>query len=311
MNQPDINELLEKIKRKEAVIPGIWDPVFKSVMMNCRNYLTDIIHQVTKIPKNYIEKHLVIKNTEHPINRVQEKRGTSDLIVEIKENHIILEMNAFYYSGLVDKNLSYVEKLSIHNMKTGEDYPRKDKIIEINFDLERNKLFPESNKIIHEFCFMETEEHFIYSNHLTIYHIDLEKIWKRYYNKEKGMNRFEKEMLLLMITDIKELIILSRGDDTMEEAKKQLTDLSDSYELFTEYEREEMRKKEEAAIARYRLEQATEEGMKKGLEQGLQQGLEQGIEQGIEQGKKLAQQELIQKLKDQGIDPEIIKKLEE
>lgn len=138
---------------------------------------------------------------------------------------------------------------------------------------------------------MEKEEHFIYSNHLTIYHIDLEKIWKRYYNKEKGMNRFEKEMLLLMITDIKELTILSRGDDTMEEAKKQLPDLSDSYELFTEYEREEMRKKEEAAIARYRLEQE--------------------FEKGITEGKKLAQQELIQKLKDQGIDPEIIKKIEE
>ena len=117
----------------------------------------------------------------------------------------------------------------------------------------------------------DKEEHFLYSEHITIYHIDLEKIRKKYYNKDKEIDRFEKEMLLLMETDKKVLSELSKGDETMEEAKKKLEDLSNG-ELFTEYEREQMKEAEERAIKRYELKMAREEGLKQGKEEGLEQG---------------------------------------
>ena len=270
LSKIEVEEVLTKIKKKEAVIPGIWDPVFKTILMECPNYLSDIIYQVTKIPKEYIEENLVFKNTEYPIDSFDEKKRISDVVVEIKENHIILEMNAHYYEGLMDKNLSYVEKLSSITMKIGAEYPRREKIIEINFDVERNRSFPESEKTIYEFGLYEKEEHFLYSEHITIYHIDLEKIRKKYYNKDKEIDRFEKEMLLLMETDKEVLSELSKGDETMEEAKKKLEDLSNG-ELFTEYEREQMKEAEERAIKRYELKMAREEGKEEGLEQAHQE----------------------------------------
>ena len=116
----------------------------------------------------------------------------------------------------------------------------------------------------------DKEEHFLYSEHITIYHIDLEKIRKKYYNKDKKIDRFEKEMLLLMETDKEVLSELSKGDETMEEAKRKLEDLSNG-ELFTEYEREQMKEAEERAIKRYELKVAREEGKEEGLEQAHQE----------------------------------------
>ena len=57
----------------------------------------------------------------------------------------------------------------------------------------------------------------------------------------------------------------------MEEAKKKLEDLSNG-ELFTEYEREQMKEAEERAIKRYELKMAREEGLQQGKEEGLEQG---------------------------------------
>ena len=126
----------------------------------------------------------------------------------------------------------------------------------------------------------DKEEHFLYSEHITIYHIDLEKIRKKYYNKDKEIDRFEKEMLLLMETDKEVLSELSKGDETMEEAKKKLEDLSNG-ELFTEYEREQMKEAEERAIKRYELKMAREEGVEQGKLETAKKMKEQGIDWNI------------------------------
>lgn len=283
-NKQELEELKRKVERGEAIIPGVYDPVFKAIMMTQRDYLIDIIHHITGIEIPYLKEHLRYKNPEHPIQRVGEKESRSDLIVEVKNSQIILEMNTKYYQALLDKNLSYAQKLNVSKMLKGEEYPSNQQVIEINFDLVSIPKFPKSDKIIRKFQMLEVEEHYVYTDHFVIYHVDLEKIFKKYYNERKEVDELGKELLVLMATDKEELKKLSEGNNRMEEVKKAIETLSNNQDLVTEYEKEQWDKWEQAMIKK----EAIEQGRQEGIQQGIQQGIEQGIERGVKEvAKKL------------------------
>ena len=145
--------------KKDKVIPATFDPVFKALLTSeeCREYLADLIHIVTKIPKKDIVDNIVIKNSEHMNNNANEKRKISDLIVDVLNNRINLEMNKEYYEGLFSKNNAYQHKIASEQFLSGESYLEEKKIIQINFDMFTK--FDE-RKII-KFMIMDTERHII------------------------------------------------------------------------------------------------------------------------------------------------------
>ena len=59
------NIIIEKYRQEGLVVPGVYDKVFKAIMQDraCRQYLVEIIHELTKLPKEYINENMVIKNT--------------------------------------------------------------------------------------------------------------------------------------------------------------------------------------------------------------------------------------------------------
>ena len=131
------------------VIPAIYDKVFKSIMMGNKEFLADIISGISGIEKEEIMDNLVFKNVEYPIGNIEEKRKTSDLIVEVKNNIINVEMNRVYYKGLSKKNEKYIAKIYTVFEDKGETF------IQINIDN-----FNKTKRIITKYEMMdkETEE---------------------------------------------------------------------------------------------------------------------------------------------------------
>lgn len=97
--------IIKKYKEEGLLIPGVFDKAFKSVMqeISCKCYLVEIINELTKLPIEYIDKNLVFKNSELPVKYLEEKQKITDLVVEIENTIINIEMNNFYYKGLIKR----------------------------------------------------------------------------------------------------------------------------------------------------------------------------------------------------------------
>ena len=245
--------------KKDKVIPATFDPVFKALLTSeeCREYLADLIHIVTKIPKKDIINNIVIKNSEHMNNNANEKRKISDLIVDVLNNRINLEMNKEYYEGLFSKNNAYQHKIASEQFLSGESYIEEKKIIQINFDMFTK--FDE-RKII-KFMIMDTERHIIEDPNYEKYHVNLDLINKLYYNKNE-LSKEDRELLLLTMEDVRDIEDIVRDDDTMKKAKEKLVDLSEDTELVGMYDKEIVDRK----VNNTKLISAKNEGIKEGID---------------------------------------------
>ena len=280
------------------VIPMIYDAVFKSVLQDkeSEGYLIDIISNITGIKKEYMKGNIVFKNSELPKEENKEKGKTTDLIIELKENVINLEMNKNYYEGLYDKNDGYLDKIKDGIITRGGNYPRRRKIIQINFD--NFKVFDE--RIIIKFVMMDEERglkrsKYVYGSDVEIYHVNLKKVREMYYNNSK-LSEFEKELLLMTIDDEKVLNDISKGNKEMEQVVKKISKISKEEEMQGIYDIEERQEFIQNRIREY------------AREEGYDKGYEEGIEKGIEKGKLNEKKEVAKKLLKQKIDVDIISK---
>ena len=284
------------VEEKNKVIPMTYDMVFKSVLQDkeSEGYLIDLINGITGIKKEYLKGNIVFKNTELKKDEIKEKKKATDLIIEVKENIINLEMNKNYYNGLFEKNDRYIDKIKDGLVSKGDKYIKQKKLIQINFDdFER---FDE--RIVIKFRMMDEEKglirsDYVYNTDVEIYHINLKRINKMYYNKNK-LNKFEKELLLMTLDDEEELTKTSKGCKEMEKVAEKISRVSREEELEGIYDVEEQ---EKFIRDRIRAHAATE-----GFEQGLEQGLESGIEKGIKEGIITVAKNLIK----QGTSEEVI-----
>ncbi len=284
------------VEEKNKVIPMTYDMVFKSVLQDkeSEGYLIDLINGITGIKKEYLKGNIVFKNTELKKDEIKEKKKATDLIIEVKENIINLEMNKNYYNGLFEKNDRYIDKIKDGLVSKGDKYIKQKKLIQINFDdFER---FDE--RIVIKFRMMDEEKglirsDYVYNTDVEIYHINLKRINKMYYNKNK-LNKFEKELLLMTLDNEEELTKTSKGCKEMEKVAKKISRVSREEELEGIYDVEEQ---EKFIRDRIRAHAATE-----GFEQGLEQGLESGIEKGIKEGIITVAKNLIK----QGTSEEVI-----
>lgn len=286
------------LKEKNKVIPMTYDVVFKSVLQDkeSEGYLIDLINGITGIKKEYLKGNIVFKNSELKKDEKNEKKKATDLIIEVKENIINLEMNKNYYNGLFEKNDRYIDKIKDGLVSKGDKYIKQKKLIQINFDdFER---FDE--RIVIKFRMMDKERglirsDYVYNTDVEIYHINLKRINKMYYNNNK-LNKFEKELLLMTLDDEEELTKTSKGCKEMEKVAEKISRVSREEELQGIYDVEEQ---EKFIRDRIRAHAATE---------GFEQGIEKGVEQGIERGKRTKQIEIAKNLLASGVSIDIIEK---
>ena len=235
------------------VIPAIYDKVFKSIMMGNKEFLADIISGISGIEKEEIMGNLVFKNVEYPIGNIEEKRKTSDLIVEVKNNIINVEMNRVYYKGLSKKNEKYIAKIYTVFEDKGETF------IQINIDN-----FNKTKRIITKYEMMDKETEEV-DGSIIKYRINLALIEEKYYNEEE-LTKLEKELLMLKINDKKHMKEISMGDKLMEEVNKNINKLSEDKLIQLEYDYDEYLRYESTQVG---LEQKSREIAKKLLDDNI------------------------------------------
>ena len=237
-----------KIKEEEKVlIPGTFDPVFKEIFTckECRNYTCSLISRITNIDFEYLKKNLKVVNTTLPIQRGYEKGSNTDVLLSINKNIINLEMNNEYYDGVYEKNDLYGHKIISRTMDRGEEYKDYKTLIQINIDN-----FDKFKKIISEFRMMEIETGELESKSYIKYRINLPKIMKKYYNKEK-LTYLERLLFVIGNNKLNDLEVISVGDETIMEYEKKIKYLSDDERFVDLYDREEAAKLEQRLKEKY------------------------------------------------------------
>lgn len=186
--------VVERLRRENKVVPFLFDPIFKSVLKDekMRGLLSFFISEVTGLDKNYVMKNIDFKDTELKRNRHLEKGKIADLIVYIENNIINIEANQALNSGLINKNNSYHYKIASEIIKN----KLNPLVIQINVDRKNN-----FDKLVTEFKLRDETGKYVLDDKFINYHINIDNILKKGYNKDK-LTRFEK-MLLLMITEEK------------------------------------------------------------------------------------------------------------
>ena len=272
-------EIIKKYKEKGLIVPGVYDKVFKAIMQDntCREYLIEILFELTKLPKEYIKENLIIKNSELPLERLKEKQKITDIIVEIQNNIINLEMNNFYYKGLIERNDMYLNEL--RKLYFDKDYTDIPKIIQINF----NNFKKHGNRSIMKFVIMDEETHIKETEYYEKYHIYLKRINEKYYNNEK-LIRLEKLMLLLILDKKEELEKVLAEDEVMKSVGEKIITLSEDSAMILCYDEEEHKENVRRAVTKTEIEEAVSEAKEKAIKEGIKEGKKVGIKEGRQKG---------------------------
>lgn len=297
------------IEEKVKIIPMTYDKMFKSVLTSkeARGYLASIISDITGLPKNKIEKDMIIKNSEHSINSISEKKKISDLVVEIKDSVINLEMNKYYYDGLIDRNHEYIAKIRESLVKEGETYSELKKIIQINFD-NYNKYKPDDRVII-KFEMRDKEKGVEEGVGIESYHVILPNVKEKYYN-EDNKDELVGKLVIMVEERYEELEKLIEKYTELRPVGKKMVEISRDEELQGIYDAEEHARKVRNSIMATELKknffEGLNKGMKKGIKEGIKEGRKEGREEGIKTGEKNKQIEIAKNFLKQGLDRETI-----
>ena len=254
------------VRQKYEVIPGTFDPIFKEIFKSVKEFLADIIYEVTGIPKEEVLKGTII-NSEYPILNINEKKRTSDLIIELEDSVINLEMNNHYYKKLNKRNDIYLFKIV--------SLSDKSVTIQININNFRSK----DGQVIKRYTLKDDEGKEEDEIGLIKYDIYLENIKEKYYNNDK-LTKLEKYMLMLKLRKREELLEVSKGDKSMSEVYKKLDDLSKDKYYALLYDEEEKKAYENKCILEDAIEDAKENGYSSGYDSGKSEGYSSGLNDG-------------------------------
>ena len=242
------------------------DGVFKAIMGGCLLYLGDIISKLTGLDKNFIIKNFKEQNVEHKIASALERKKVSDFIFKLPGLIINLECNRGYWDGLIERNDAYFGKLKGELLSKGEEYSKKIKVIQINFDIFNN--FEEClGKENISIFYMKNNENIIETKTSEKMHIDMMKSYNKYLKGEE-LTKLDKELVILMLEDYLEIKKLAEGDEELMEVAERLYELTDNIDNIGLYDPEKRRKEEEALKIEYHSNIAREQGIEQGIKTG-------------------------------------------
>lgn len=295
--------VVERLRSENKVVPFLFDPIFKSVLKDekMKGVLSFLISEVTGLDKNYVMENIDFKDTELKRNRYLEKGKIADLIVYIENNIINIEANQVLNSGLIDKNNSYHYKIASEIIKN----KLNPLVIQINID-RKNKF----DKLVTEFRLRDETGKYILDDKFINYHINIDNILKKEYNKDK-LTRLEK-ILLLMITEDKNVLRqISKDDEEMNYMVDKLEEMALNDGIVGLYDKEKAMERVNAINKMEAINEGFAEGLEKGIEKGIKKGIEKGIEKGKKEGLNEAKKKIAKKMFDEGIDIELISKITE
>ena len=242
------------------VYEGTLDSVFKTIMGDCLLYLGDLISKLTGLDKDFIIKNFKEQNVEYKIANALERKKVSDFIFKLPGFIINLECNRGYWDGLIERNDAYFGKLKGELLSKGEEYSKKIKVIQINFDIFDNFEECLGKENISKF-YMKNNENIIETETSEKIHIDMMKSYKKYLNREE-LTKLDKELVILMLDDYLEIKKIAEGDEELMEVSERLYELTNNIDNIGLYDPEKRRIEEEALKIEYHSNIAKEEGAK-------------------------------------------------
>ena len=263
-------EIRDYMITNNFVYEATLDGVFKAIMGKCPLYLGDIISKLTGLDKDFIIKNFKEQNVEYKIGNALERKKVSDFIFKLPGYIINLECNRGYWDGLIERNDAYFGKLKGELLSKGEEYSKKIKVIQINFDIFDNFEECLGKENISTFK-MKNKENIVETETSEKIHIDMIKSYHKYLNKEE-LTKLDKELVILMLDDYLEIKKIAEGDEELMEVADKLYELTDNIDNIGLYDPEKRRKEEEALKIEYHSKIAREEGIEQGLEKGIEQG---------------------------------------
>ena len=263
-------EIREYMISNNFVYEATLDPVFKAIMGKCLLYLADLISKLIGLDKDFILKNFKEQNVEYKISNALERKKVSDFIFKLPGYVINLECNNGYWDGLIERNDAYFGKLKGELLSKGEEYSKKIKVIQINFDIFNNFEECLGKENISAFK-MKNNENIVETETSSKIHIDMIKSYNKYLNEEE-LTKLDKELVILMLDDYLEIKKLAEGDEELMEVADKLYELTDNIDNIGLYDPEKRRKEEEALKIEYHSNIAREEGIEQGIEKGIEQG---------------------------------------
>ena len=282
-----MNQKETKTKEKAKLLSPKLDVVFQALFGEVgseritKKFLEAILDK--KLEEVDLSRNIVLRR-ENP----KDKMGILDVLVKInQEEYCNVEMQMVEKDNLIERILYYWSRIYGKNLNGSDDYielKRTIGVLIVNFEIKKLKElgYHSKWKIIEE-----KERKLILTEHLELHIIEIPKIYNIGENEEK--EELVKWINFIENPESEKVGEYMKENEEMKEAKEKLEVMSED---------EKMQILAELRLKAIRDEKAVERF-------GYNQGIEKGIEKGIEQGKK----ETAKKMKEEGLDIELIKKI--
>ena len=220
---------------------------------------------------SFKDKEFIIKTNELSLDHFKDKQLICDYVIKLSDTaDLNIEVNRMFYTGVVERNLTYSFKIFYEHFKAGDenkDFNRYS-LLQVNFNHYENN----NGKRINRFLMIDVDDvSNTLSKNLGIMNIDIASCFDFVYNKGNLEEISKLERLSAMVycdnlEDISDVL----GDDifTMEEKKKLIDSVK---EISKDKDIEEAVKLEDNIEYRFKL--VEEDALERGIEQGIEKKL--------------------------------------
>ena len=276
-----------------------YDRAFKEVFMKKEN--KDLLIPLLESILDIKIKELTYLNLEKNSDNVRLKRKHFDLHIKTENENIQIEVNSQMRDYVRCRNVSYLFDTYSHDIMKGEEYDQNTLFVQINFSYglgKNSKYFDKDDDNINLFMLKNRNGKALINN-LKYYELNMDYFMNLWYSKdEKLIDKYK--YIIMMDLEKEDLSILSKKDKVVERYMSEVIKVNEEPE-FREWISAE---KDDLMIENSLKTQFRKEG----LEEGRKEGLKIGIKEGKAEGAMEKAIETAKKLKENGVDIEIISK---
>jgi len=196
-----------------------YDRVFKTIL--CNEDDTSLFQEfLSRLLKKKVEI-IEFLRSELPINTVEERVKTVDVLVKVDNDYIHIELNTNYSNYLHVRNYIYFSTLYSNKVKRGEKYDLVTKFLHLDFTYGMG--IKKEEKINY---YLQSEQNKKYLDNIEIIEYNMDKIMEYWYNRNIQKVNEYKHLIMLDLKN-NELEKLSKGDDFVEKFNEKITELNE------------------------------------------------------------------------------------
>ena len=144
----------------------------KTIFIGKENILAKMISDITGIEYSLLKNNIRLAINEIPISVKDEKAKRCDFIVKVNDKNIInLKFNSSFYSGMINKNLSYLFIAYATATKRNKKYDNNMYAMQINLNCNKENL----NKPLAKYLLQEVDDYQVYTKSLAIFDVNVVK----------------------------------------------------------------------------------------------------------------------------------------